>query len=89
MKITIHRDAISYGPYTLDQVRELVTQHRFARGDLACVEGEGKWRPLEELIVQESFRRQRANYIAEKNAAPKKGDGKKGRHANRWQWRPE
>jgi hypothetical protein len=89
MNITIHRDDVSYGPYTLEQVKELITQRRFAHGDLACADGGGKWQPLENLLIQESFRRQRAKYIAEQNAAPKKDNSKKGKHANRWLWKPE
>ncbi len=89
MNITIHRDEVSYGPYTLEQVTELISQHRFARGDLACVEGGSKWEPVENLIIQESFRRQRTKYIAEMNSSPKKRNEKKGKHANRWLWKPE
>jgi hypothetical protein len=89
MNITIHRDDVSYGPYTLEQVKELVAQRRFAHGDLACVDGAGKWQPLENLLIQESFKRQRAHYIAELSSSPKKGNEKKGKHANRWLWKPE
>jgi hypothetical protein len=89
MNITIHRDDVSYGPYTLKQVKELISQRRFTQSDLACVEGGDKWQPLENLLIQESFRRQRANYVAQMNSSPKKGDGKKGKHANRWLWKPE
>ena len=43
MNITIHRDEVSYGPYTMEQVKELVARGRLGRRDLACVEGQGKW----------------------------------------------
>lgn len=93
MNITIHRDEVSYGPYTMEQVKDLIARGRLGRADLACVEGQGKWQPLENLIIQESFRRQRAAYIAEAaSSSPnpkKKGTGKGGKHANRWLWRPE
>jgi hypothetical protein len=92
MNITIHRNNISYGPYTMEQVRELMTRGRLGHRDLACVEGAERWEPLENLIIQDSFRRQRAAYIAELNSDPKpkkKNDGKGGKHAKRWLWKPE
>jgi hypothetical protein len=91
MNITIHRDEVSYGPYTMEQVTDLISRGRLGRSDLACVEGQGKWQPLENLMIQESFRRQRAAYIAELSSDPKpkkKNDGKGGKHANRWLWKP-
>ncbi len=88
MSITIHRDNINYGPYTMDQVKELIAQRRVVHGDLAWVDGGQKWERLENLIVKESFRRQREAYV--KNSAPKpdRGAPKKGKHANRWEWKP-
>lgn len=90
MNITIHRDDVTYGPYTMEQVKLLVAQHRLGSRDMARVEGETRWVPLENLLIQESFRRQRAAYIAEVHASsqqPKKKAG--GKHANRWLWKPE
>lgn len=93
MNITIHRDDVSYGPYSMDQVKELVARGRLGRADMACVEGQGKWQPLEHLIIQESFRRQRQAYIAEMNSDPKpkkkKSNGKSGKYGDRWLWKPE
>ena len=92
MNITIHRDDVSYGPYTMEQVKDLVARGRLGRRDLACVEGQGKWQPVENLIIQESFRRQREAYITEMNTDPKpkkKSNGTGGKHANRWLWKPE
>ena len=94
MNITIHRDDISYGPYTIEQVEELVARGRLVRADKACVEGGSTWEPVENLIIQESFKRQRAAYIAEMNSSPnpkKKSNSsgdKGGKHANRWLWKP-
>jgi hypothetical protein len=92
MNITIHRDDVSYGPYTMEQVKALVARGRLGRRDMACVEGKGKWQPLENLIIQDSFRNQREAYITESNSnpnsKPKKSDGKGGKHANRWLWKP-
>jgi hypothetical protein len=93
MNITIHRDDVSYGPYTMDQVKELVARGRLGRADLACVEGQSKWQPLENLIIQESFRKQRQAYIVEMNSDPKpkkkKSNGKTGKWGDRWLWKPE
>ncbi len=91
MSITIHRDEVSYGPYTIEQVKELMAKGRLGRRDMACVEGKGKWQPLENLIIQDSFRKQRETYISELNSESKprkKSDGKSGKHANRWLWKP-
>jgi hypothetical protein len=88
MNITIHRDEVSYGPYTMEQVKAMVAKGRVGRADLACLEGGSKWEPLENLIIQESFRRQRAAYVAEMNSSPKKKKSG-GKHANRWLWKPE
>jgi hypothetical protein len=91
MNITIHRDDVSYGPYTMEQVKDLMARGRLGRRDMACVEGQGKWQPLENLIIQDSFRRQRATYITEMTTdpKPKKNDGKGGKHAHRWLWKPD
>ena len=92
MNITIHRDDVSYGPYTMEQVKELIARGRVGYGDLACVQGQEKWQPVENLIIQDSFRRQRQAYIAEMNSSPKKNGGnnrKAGKHAKRWLWKPE
>jgi len=91
MNITIHRDDVSYGPYTMEQVRDLLTRGRLGRRDLACVEGQGKWQPVENLIIQDSFRRQRQAYVTQMNSDPKpkkKSNGSGGKHANRWLWKP-
>jgi hypothetical protein len=88
MKITIQRDDVSYGPYTIEQVKELISQRRFAHLDLARVDGANHWYTLENLIIQDSFRRQRVRYIEEMNAKPQKDSGKNGKYAKRWQWKP-
>ncbi len=96
MNITIHRDDVSYGPYTMEQVKELIARGRIGYRDLACIHGQGKWQPVENLIIQDSFRRQREAYIEQMNSSPNpkkksggKGNGKGGKHANRWLWKPE
>ena len=40
MNIYIHKDGQQYGPFTLDQLREYVSQGSFSQEDLACYDGQ-------------------------------------------------
>ncbi|MEJ0000334.1 MAG: DUF4339 domain-containing protein [Verrucomicrobiota bacterium] len=64
MSITIYRNAQNYGPYSIDEVKGMLDQKSLSRDDLAWADDAGKWQPVENLVIQESFRRQRSAYIA-------------------------
>ncbi len=49
MLIYIHRDGQTFGPYSVEQVRESVASGDIKASDLACVEGGTEWIPLGEL----------------------------------------
>ena len=51
MNIIIARDNQTFGPYTRDQVEELVEQGELSSEDLASWEGIEEWCPLTELLV--------------------------------------
>jgi hypothetical protein len=50
VQIMIHRDGKDYGPYPVEQVRELLTQGIFTQDDQAWVEGGSEWTTLRELF---------------------------------------
>jgi hypothetical protein len=46
MKITIRRDANTFGPYTVEQVQAMVRDRVASPMDVACCEGSDEWKPL-------------------------------------------
>jgi hypothetical protein len=53
MSIMIHRDDRDYGPYTLDEVTDLVYKKVLREDDNAFIEGGAVWRPLGELLAEQ------------------------------------
>src|SRR5580765_3063272 len=53
MKIYVNQDNQQRGPFTTDQVRELVYSGNVKRSALACTEGTNDWIPLERLLNQQ------------------------------------
>ena len=49
MQITINRNGENYGPYSLEQVREMLDSGQAQPTDMGHVEGESEWVPLSEL----------------------------------------
>lgn len=49
MNLLIQRDGQQYGPYTLDEVRALLSEGKLLPGDLALPDGETDWKPLSTL----------------------------------------
>jgi hypothetical protein len=85
MSITIRRDDVDYGPYSIEQITELLAQRRITTSDLALAEGRTNWTPLENLIIQDSFRKQREAYVAKlKNPGVKKNPPKPRDPRRRW-----
>jgi hypothetical protein len=78
MSITIRRDDVDYGPYSIEQITELLAQRRITTSDQALAQGSTTWTPLENLIIQDSFRKQREAYVAKlKNPGAKKNPPKR------------
>jgi hypothetical protein len=50
MSIMVHRDKRDYGPYTLEEIKDLMQQNLVSETDNAFVEGGAVWRPLGELL---------------------------------------
>ena len=46
MSITIHRDGQNYGPYTVDNIRQLLASGVLVSTDLALIEGAAEWTTL-------------------------------------------
>jgi len=53
MIIMIHRDDRDYGPYTMDEVVDLLMKKVLREDDHAFVEGGAAWRPLGELLAEQ------------------------------------
>lgn len=51
MEITIHLDGKNYGPYTLDQIHESLSNGSLDENDLAWREGCRDWLPLKDIIT--------------------------------------
>ncbi len=47
MKIYVNQDNQSLGPYTREEVQDLIYRGEVRRSSLACEEGAGDWVPLQ------------------------------------------
>jgi hypothetical protein len=50
MQIYVSRDRQHYGPYSVEQLREYLTQGSFAPSDFACIAGTSKWITIEQIL---------------------------------------
>jgi len=48
--ITIHRDGSNFGPYTLEQINEMVKNNQILSTDMGWVEGGNEWQPISKLL---------------------------------------
>ena len=53
MNITIHREGQEYGPYTVDEVRALISNGSFTETDFGWHEGMDSWEPLKSILGNE------------------------------------
>jgi hypothetical protein len=50
----LYRDGQNHGPYSADQMKQLVTSGQVAQGELICPEGGSDWVPASTLLVASS-----------------------------------
>jgi hypothetical protein len=84
MSITIRRDEVDYGPYSIEQITELLAKRRVTPSDMALVEGAEKWITLENLLILDCFRKQREAYVGKLKKTAGKKNSPKPRNPRRW-----
>lgn len=50
MQIYVSSDGQQYGPYSVEQLREYLTQGSFAPSDFACPSGNNEWVTIEQIL---------------------------------------
>ena len=70
MQITINRDGENFGPYSLEEVRDLLANGTLKETDLAYTEGSENWTPVSTLPGLQSSWNARSQKRPEQRGRP-------------------
>ena len=70
MQITINRDGENFGPYSLEEVRDLLANGTLKETDLAYTEGSENWTPVSTLPGLQSSGKPEAKSAQSKEGGP-------------------